>query len=37
MSFLTFHDYLVICFIELGKLRLSVRQRLFLVLEKIAF
>lgn len=37
MSFPTLHDYLVICFIELGTWRLRVRQGLLLISEKIAF
>lgn len=37
MSCLTYHDYLIICFKELGKLSLSVRQRLLAISEKIAF
>lgn len=37
MSFPILHNYLVICFIELGTLRLRGRQGLLLILEKIAF
>ena len=37
MSCLTYHSYLIICFKELGKLSLSVRQRLLAISEKTAF